>query len=261
MWVFVIGMEMATSFTHAEYFTSLYPTTGFLVNVSLLPLSLFGTLALTWFAAEVSWRARAARMADILDATPASPWRFYLARLGALAMLIVVLIALTIVVGVVIQLARGYTVLELPLWLSLFPLAGLPLLLVAVLALLVQSLSPNRWVGLTVSLALLIGLNEARNLSALSHPILRYGATPALEWSDMNGYGAALGNWAWFMGAWALGGIASRWLPSVPGRAGARRWCSGCGGSRRRWAARDSWPWLARRHCSSRWPATRRYAG
>ena len=75
MWVFVIGMEMATSFTHAEYFTSLYPTTGFLVNVSLLPLSLFGTLALTWFAAEVSWRARAARMADILDATPASPWR------------------------------------------------------------------------------------------------------------------------------------------------------------------------------------------
>lgn len=208
MWVFVIGMEMATSFTHAEYFTSLYPTTGFLVNVSLLPLSLFGTLALTWFAAEVSWRARAARMADILDATPASPWRFYLARLGALAMLIVVLIALTIVVGVVIQLARGYTVLELPLWLSLFPLAGLPLLLVAVLALLVQSLSPNRWVGLIVSLALLIGLNEARNLSALSHPILRYGATPALEWSDMNGYGAALGNWAWFMGAWALGGIA-----------------------------------------------------
>lgn len=208
MWAFVIGMEMATSFTHAEYFTSLYPTTGFLVNVSLLPLSLFGTLALTWFAAEVTWRARTAGMADILDATPASPWRFHLGRLGALAMLIVVLVAMTIAVGIAIQLARGYTTVELPLWLSLFPLAGLPLLLVAVLALFIQSLSPNRWVGLTVSLAVIVGLSEARDFAALSHPILRYGATPPLEWSDMNGYGAALGSWAWFMAAWALAAVA-----------------------------------------------------
>ncbi len=208
MWAFVIGMEMATSFTHAEYFTSLYPTTGFLVNVSLLPLSLFGTLALTWFAAEVTWRARATRMADILDATPASPWRFYLARLGALVMLIAVLIAITIGIGITIQLARGYTVLELPLWLSLVPLAGLPLFLVAVLALLIQSLSPNRWVGLIVSVGAILALSEAKTIAVLAHPILRYGATPALEWSDMNGYGAALGSWGWFMGAWALAALA-----------------------------------------------------
>ena len=203
LWVFVAGMEMWTSARHGEYFTAQYPTTGFLLNGSLQPLALFGTMVITWFAAELVWRDRSARIADIIDATPASSAMLYLARLGALVLLALALSGLTIVIGLAIQVVLGYTRFEPGLWLSLVPIAGIPLALSAVLVLLIQVLSPNRWVGLVLCLAAIIGLEELKHLPALSHPIFHYGAAPALEWSDMNGYGMSLVSWAWFMAAWS----------------------------------------------------------
>lgn len=207
LWIFLAGMELWTGSRNAEYHTALYPTTGFLLNAMLQPLAMFGTLVVLWFTADLVWRDRATRMADIVDATPASSVRFYLRRLATLAAVIGGLVALTIVVGLSVQLVRDYRPLELGLWTSLFVVAGVPLLLLAVLALLIQALSPNRWVGLLLSLALVIGFAQAGNSAVLSHPMLRYGSAPALKWSDMNGYGAALTSWSWFMAAWTAGAL------------------------------------------------------
>ncbi len=207
LWAFVIGMEYHGEVGQAEYFTSLYPVTGLLLNAALQPLSLFGTMILVYFAAELAWRERMARLADIVDATPASSLRLYLPRLRALVLLIAGLIAVAIVVGIGYQLARGYPQVNLPLWLALVPLGGLPLVLFAVLALLVQGLSPNRWVGMLLTVGVAVALVRGGDLAPLAHPLTRYGALPGLAWSEMSGFGQELVAWVAFMACWSAAAV------------------------------------------------------
>ena len=207
LWAFVVGMEFHGETGQAEYFTSLYPVTGLLLNATLQPLSLFGTMIMVYFAAELVWRERLARLADIVDATPATNLRLYLPKLRSLALLIAGLITVAIVVGIAYQLARGYTRIDLPLWLALFPLGGLPLLLFAVLALMVQAVSPNRWVGMLLSVGIAIVLVRGDDIALLAHPLTRYGAAPGLEWSEMSGFGPELLSWSAFMACWVAAAL------------------------------------------------------
>lgn len=212
IWTFVVLVTLHGDVGQAEYHTSLLPATGLLVESLRLPITLFGTLLVAIVAAETAWRERLSGLADVIDATGVRTSQLVLRQVRLLAIAVTVLIGATVALGVAYQLARGYARLEPAVWGSLVAVSGLPLLQLAVAAVFLQALSPNRWVGLLLTLAL--GFLQLRGgvVRAIAHPLARYGAAPELHWSDLRGYGVELRSWEWFMACWTAAAAVLCWL-------------------------------------------------
>lgn len=237
LWVVAAWANMAGS-EAAEYGTRLLPTTGILLDVARPLLSELGAVVLVYFAAELAWRDRSVRLAEIVDATPTAGAVFYLSRLAALALTAAVMTAATLGVVVAFQAARGYPPGDPGLHLGFAFTAGLPLVLFAVAALLAQALSPNRYVGMGAAL-LVAAVMLRGDALGLEHPLARFAFAPRGPHSDMVPGGqvaasarAFLLYWTAFAGilAFATAGLWRRGTPAplrarlaaVPRRLGRR---------------------------------------
>ncbi|HYH80950.1 MAG TPA: M1 family aminopeptidase [Longimicrobium sp.] len=237
LWVVVAWANMSGS-DAVEYGTRLYPTTGILLSIARPMLAELGTVVLVYFSAELMWRDRAAHLSEILDATPTASAVFYLARLAALALTVTVMTVSTLAVSIVFQLSRGYPHVQAGPLLSFFATALVPLLLFAVLALLAQSLAPNRYVGMVAALGLAILALRGESFG-LEHHMVRYASGPQAPHSDLAGGGQAAASFWWFMlywtafaallalatvAAWRRGTASSlrRRLAAIPRRLGRR---------------------------------------
>ncbi len=209
LWIFFISVELWSD-TSAEYGSSMYPTTATMLDTIAVPLTRLGALVLIFFAAELVWRARAHAMDELLNATPASPAMFYLAHLAALAGLVIAMTATAITVAIVVQLLQGYHEFMLPVYASLFWTATVPLIILAVLVLLLNVLSPNRYVGMFLSLIAVVTLQFG--VGGIEHPLLRYGAAPEVSWSDISGFSSTAASFAWFSLYW---GIVAAFIASL----------------------------------------------
>ncbi len=183
LWGVVAWANLSAS-DAAEYGSRLYPTTGILLGIARAPLAELATIVLVYFGAELAWRERSAHFSEILDASPTASRVFYLSRLAALALVVAVMTAATSAVAVAFQLARGYAHPEPGLHLAFFASAALPLVLFAVAALLAQTLSPNRYVGMVAALLLALVAQRGDALG-LEHHLARYAAGPRAPHSDM----------------------------------------------------------------------------
>ncbi|HEX6177115.1 MAG TPA: M1 family aminopeptidase, partial [Thermoanaerobaculia bacterium] len=110
------------------------------------------------------------------------------AKFTGMAALVAVVIAVGILPGIVIQLLNGYTHVEPLVYLSLFWFSGLPLLLFAVLALFIHSLSPGKYAGMMLVLLAAVFTRVAPRLG-LDHPAWQYANAPPVRYSDINGFG------------------------------------------------------------------------
>ncbi|HYH80532.1 MAG TPA: M1 family aminopeptidase [Longimicrobium sp.] len=205
LWVWGAAITVSDStVSYADYQTRLFPTTGAMLASLEVPLAFIATLMLGFFAAEVVWRERIVRTDEIVDATPASSATFYLAKGGALILLSWLLIAVALVLAAGFQLASGYTQLRPGAYLAQFWFVGAPLALFVVIVLLVQTLSPNRFLG--IFLGMILGLAMlAPDALGLRHGLLRFASPPRPPFTEMNGY-LAPGVFAWYMAYW--GGLA-----------------------------------------------------
>ena len=203
LWVFVAGMSAVAELGGGEYGTRALPTLGLLLEALLDPLLLLGTVAVVYYAAEVAWRERAVGFDPLVDATPAASAVLYFAKAAALAALPMLLALVGSLVGLAAQVAHGGR-LDLRLVAALLWFAGAPLVLLAMGALAMQALAPNRWVGLVLGLVLVAVARRGQAIG-LEHPMLRFAATPPVRHSDMDGFGGAGSSFAAFVMYWALG--------------------------------------------------------
>ncbi|MCY1080144.1 M1 family aminopeptidase [Archangium lansingense] len=201
LWMALAASELVSQVTSGEYGSAVLPTTGLIVSTLGQPLSLLGLIVLVYFSTELAWRERHFRLAETLEATPASSTALVTAKWTALALLILSLIASGIVVGLAVQVARGYRVFEPGLYLSLFYFEGVPLLLFAAVALFLHALSPSRYAGLWgVLLAALMKLKGAA--LGLEHHLGWLLTAPTVVHSDMNGFGHLATPFHWHMLYW-----------------------------------------------------------
>jgi ABC-2 type transport system permease protein len=164
-------------------------------------------LLVTVFAGEMVWRDRQARMADVVDATPAGDLVFWGAKLAALLAILLVVLTVGILTGMGIQLAQGYTSLEPGLYLSgVFLELGIPFLQVGVLALFLQALVNHKYAGFGLMLLFFLSA-PALNALGLDHPLYRFASAPPLEYSAMNGYGHFAAPLAWFSIYWTFAAL------------------------------------------------------
>ncbi|MES2176916.1 MAG: M1 family aminopeptidase [Gemmatimonadota bacterium] len=205
LWVCVALIDI-TDNTVWEYHTLAYPTTRMMLADIQTTLPVLGALMLVYFAAEVVWRERIVRADEIIDATPTPSGVFYLAKGSALVLLTWLMTILPIVLAIGYQLATGYTNVHPLAYLSLFYFVGLPLVLLTVVIVLVQTLTPNRWLGVLLAMILALAILSPDELG-LRHGMLRFAKPPVAPYTEMNGFVGA-GSFAWYMVFWfSLAGL------------------------------------------------------
>ncbi len=160
-------------------------------------------IIITFYAGELIWRERSQRSAEVSDAFPVPDWVPLIAKLGALLAVIVVFLLVGAVVGIGWQLGHGYTHLELGLYLETLALQAIPFALLAVLAVFLQVLSNNKFLGYLLTIVWLVLSAIGFDLLHWEQHIYNYGTTPGAPYSDLNGYGHFLKGVLWFDFYWA----------------------------------------------------------
>ena len=202
LWAFVALMQAVAQLSGGDYGTRIVPTTGALIEAMRLPLLIIGTITIVYYAAEIAWRERAVKVDALVDATPVPDITLYGAKAAALGLLPVIMTAVAVVVGIAVQLAHGYTRMQPGLYASMFWFAALPLVLFAIAALALQVVLPNRWLGMLGGLVLGVVARMGGGIG-IDHPMLRFSAAPAVEFSEMAGFDGAGPTFAAFMLFWA----------------------------------------------------------
>ncbi|HEY8683442.1 MAG TPA: hypothetical protein VIM06_09745, partial [Rhodanobacter sp.] len=159
-------------------------------------------IIITFYAGELVWRERSQRSAEVTDAFPLPDWIPLTAKLGALLAVIVVFLAVGSLVGIGWQLAHGYTHLEPGLYLGTLALDAVPFLLLAALALFLQVLSNNKFLGYLLTIVWFV-CQIGFGLLHWEQNLYNYGSVPDTPYSDMNGFGHFLTAALWFDFYWA----------------------------------------------------------
>jgi ABC-type transport system involved in multi-copper enzyme maturation permease subunit len=185
----------------------LFPTTGHLTRLLVrsrdLPWQLVPLLTV-FYAGELVWRERDARLGDIADAAPVPDWVPFVGKLLGLGLMLVAAQALVMAAAMLVQVRLDYSVFEVGLYARiLFGLQLTGYLLFALLALVVHVLVNHKYVGHMVVL-LAHGCMTYASALGLEHHLLVYGADPGWAYSDMRGFGPFLGPWLWFKLYWAV---------------------------------------------------------
>jgi ABC-type transport system involved in multi-copper enzyme maturation permease subunit len=173
----------------AIFGTKTYPVTYMVLELIRDVFALFLLIVTTFYAGEMVWREREARMSLMLDALPVPSWLPLAAKTLALVGLQALLLLVAMLCGMLIQLFHGYVALEPGLY--LFTLFGMLLpkyALVAALAIAVQAILNHKYLGYFVLVLYYIASITLSSLG-LDHPMLLYGALPDVTYSAMNGYG------------------------------------------------------------------------
>ncbi|SFC62780.1 M1 family aminopeptidase [Massilia yuzhufengensis] len=171
------------------YGTSTYPVTYMVLDLIRDVFELYMLVVTTLFAGEMVWREREARMSQMLDALPAPTWLPLAGKTLALVGLQALLLAMAMVVGMLIQLFKGWFGLEPGLYIRFLFTVLLPqYALLAVMAIAMQVIVNNRYTAYFILIALYLVAGTAQGYG-LDHPMLVFGFTPPFTYSAMNGFG------------------------------------------------------------------------
>ncbi|MGA9523467.1 MAG: M1 family aminopeptidase [Myxococcaceae bacterium] len=181
----------------------LHPVTREMVETLFGAFSLFPILVVTWYAGELVWRERDARINTIIDASAAPDWAFLVPKTIALALVLFAMLVVSTMTAMVVQAAQGYTNFELDKYLLWYLLPGaIDWALLAVLAVFLQAVSPSKPIGWGLMLLFLVSTIVLSNLG-FEHGLYRYGAGPSVPLSDMNGTGDFVAAANWFRFYWS----------------------------------------------------------
>jgi len=190
------------------YGTAATPRTFALIETLMGSFVFIPTIIAIYYAGELVWRDRDRKMHEIIDATPLPNWAYMVPKTLAVTFVLFSALLISVLAAIIVQLVRGQTDLELGQYFDwyLLPMT-VDVAILAVLAVFVQALSPNKYVGWAVMVVYLVADITMVNIG-FEHPLYRYGSTGIAQFSDMNGdqIGGAAGWWLrLYWGAIAIG--------------------------------------------------------
>jgi uncharacterized membrane protein YidH (DUF202 family) len=185
------------------YGTETYPVTYQVLEILAGSFILFIVIIITIYAGELVWEERETGASQIHDSLPVPTWIPFVSKVVALVAMVAVLLAVSMVTGMLIQAARGYFRLQPGLYVrELFGLYLPMFALLIILAVAVQSLVNHKYVGHLIVIIFYIS-TPLLYLAGLTHNLFHYGSTPETFYSDMNGYGHTVEPWGWYTLFWS----------------------------------------------------------
>ena len=166
-----------------------FPVTRNVIGALSGAYTLFIFIIAVFYAGELVWRDRDRRMHEIVGASAAPDWTFMLPKVLAIAGVLLATFVVAVLGGIAFQVFHGYTKFELSAYVAWFIAPHLvEAFLLAVLAIFVQTLVPNKFSGWAVMLLYFVSTIVLVNLG-FEHNLYNYGSSTSVPLSDMNGSG------------------------------------------------------------------------
>ena len=195
-----INLYLTLNLAGLYYGVPIWPRTFAIADTVSAASTLITLLMAIYFSGEVVWRERERRFNEIIDATPLPNWIFLVSKLAGVAgVLLVLSVAVVLFESILYQLMGGVTDIEFGHWLAWFAApTAFYVIQIAALSIVVQAVSPNKFVGWGIMLIYLVSTIVFAGLG-WEHPLLNYAAV-AQPLSDMNGsnYGETVAWWLRF---------------------------------------------------------------
>ncbi len=176
----------------------IYPVTRVLLEPLMGSFSLIPIIIAIYYSGELVWRERERKTHEIIDATPVPDWAFVAPKTLAISLVLISTLLISVLAAVLSQALHGYFNFELQKYLLWYLLPqSVDWILLAVLAVFLQAISPHKFIGWGLMVIYLITTITFVNLG-FEHKLYNYGAVTATPFSDMNGQGK------FWIGAWWL---------------------------------------------------------
>ena len=201
----LLAVAMTVLFTFAAnqiYGTAVYPVTRVMIAVVSNGFALFSMIVAIFYSGELVWRERGRRINEIIDATAIPNWAFLVPKTAALLIVLGSTLVVSIAADIVVQLFKGYTHFEFGKYIVWYLLPyTVSFGLIGILAIVVQALSPNKFVGWAVMVVYLV-FTMVAGAMGWDHHLYMYASSPAMPLSDMNGLGDMWFGWLSFKLYW-----------------------------------------------------------
>ena len=169
--------------------TPVYPVTRIMMEMVAQSFSLFWLILITFYAGELTWRERVLRLDQVSDGLPVPTATTMLAKVSAVLLMLVVLNFVLILCGILAQAAKGYFNFEFGLYFAYFFAYVLPgMVTLTFLAFFIHALINQKFVAHTVVILIFLSTLILPSLKLERH-LYRFGSTPNMVYSDMNGFG------------------------------------------------------------------------
>jgi len=206
----ILGLAFAITILMVSgeiYGTPVYLVTRVVITALQGSFGLVALIVAIYYSGELVWRDRDRKVHEIIDSSSSPDWTFLLPKTLALILVLASILIVGMIAGIAVQTFRGQFDYEIGKYLAWYVLPGtLRFAMTAVLAIVVQSLSPNKFVGWAVMVVYLISTLILSNMG-FDHILYRYGSGLGVPLSDMNGQGKFAMFAAWVNAYWTAGAI------------------------------------------------------
>lgn len=190
-------------FRQLYYGTAVLPVTSVMLDALQSSYSFLLIIVVLFYAGELVWKERSNRIDGITDAMPVPDWVPLLGKFVALLGVIASFQLAGALTSIALQLGRGYTSIEPLLYLKTLALGSVLYVLMGGMALALQVLSNNKFLGYALLMLVLIGQSVLSMLDYTQN-LYTFGGWPNAPYSDMNGFGHFLPGQLWFQGYWGV---------------------------------------------------------
>ena len=185
------------------YGTQIYPVTRMMLETLSGSFSFMLVLIVTFYAGELIFKERQFKVAEVTDALPVPNWVPLLAKSLALLGVIAGFMAGGVLAAMCFQLVKGGVPLQPLLYLQGSLQGSAFFVLMGLLALALQVLCNNKFVGY-LAVILLLAWQLVFGVLHFDHNLYNIAGLPQVQYSDMNGFGHFLRGWYWYLLYWGL---------------------------------------------------------
>ncbi|HWD87965.1 MAG TPA: hypothetical protein VG367_07555 [Mucilaginibacter sp.] len=181
------------------------PRTVMLLSLFADVFPFFIFFIIMFYTGETLQRDKATRYAFINDSLPPPNWILNGSKLISLLVIAAGLAFVPMVVGIIVQLAKGFIHINLSIYISYIFVMLLPkLLAAAVFCYVVQVIFNNKFAAYAAGITVWVGMFFLDSTGMFNYHLLLYSYTPNSGMSDMDGIGHMVRPILWFDLYWLL---------------------------------------------------------
>jgi len=184
------------------------PVTSILMEYKTYDYNLFVFIILVFFTGEALHRDKATGYSVISDTFPVKDWVIIASKFAGMFVICVILATLPILVGLLVQVGKGYFQFDLPVYLVDSYLISLPdYLQMMMLVFAVHLVVNQKFAGHAVSIGIWLVMVVMRSFADFNFNLFFYSYKPNYMWSEMNGLGHFGEPLFWFNLYWTAFGL------------------------------------------------------
>lgn len=194
----IVSSLMGLRGLHPMWGTPTLPVTRLMVELLQEQFKQIPLVIAIYYSSELVWRERDRNIHEIIGASAVPDWAYVLPKTLALALVLISTLLVGVLAAVSVQFVHGHTDLEVGRYLLWYLLPNaVDYVLIAILAIFVQVISPHKYIGWGIMLLFVVARAALPQFDLNDH-LYTYAQGPSVPLSDMNGQGR------FWIGAWSF---------------------------------------------------------